>query len=57
MMTTHYASEITELHLFFQDYFNGIIPFEAVSHFDQTLGAGLALSSFSLIPLTEETGL
>ena len=36
-MTYNYSQEIIELHQFFQDYFRGIIPFEAASRFDQTL--------------------
>lgn len=39
----NYSQEITELHQFFQDYFSGRIPFEAVSRFDQTLAAGFVL--------------
>lgn len=42
-MQSNYALEITELHQFFQDYFTGNIPVEAVSRFDQTLAAGFTL--------------
>jgi hypothetical protein len=42
-MSNNYSQEITELHQFFQDYFRGKIPFEAISRFDQSLGAAFTL--------------
>lgn len=39
----NYSREITELHQFFQDYFTGNIPSEAVSRFDETLADGFTL--------------
>lgn len=47
-MDNNYNQEITELHQFFQDYFSGKIPVEAIARFEQTLAAGFTLIDSSM---------
>lgn len=51
----NYAEEIRELHQFFQDYFSGALPAEAISRFVETLADDFALVDASGRTTTRET--